>query len=444
MKQVVIFGAGLVAPPMVRYLLDAGFKVRLIDQEGARAARLIASHPLGRENGQALGLDIQDQAEMRRQIAAADLVVSLLPAALHPRIAEVCVEVGRHLVTTSYVSPAMRALDGVARAKDLLLLNEMGVDPGLDHMSALALIHREEQTGKTLTGFTSWCGGLPAPEANDNPFGYKFSWSPRGVLLAAKNGARYLQDGRLVEIPPERLFAQPAQVDIPGLGCFEGYPNRDSVSYRETYGFGERVTTLLRGTLRNPGHCRLFSALLTLGLLEDAPRQRSAGRTARVFMEGLFGAPLEDQLARRIGQPLDSAGFLLHALRHVGLLDEKPLLLSEGSLLDIMVAHLQTHLAFQPGERDLLVMRHEFSFEDPAGHRERRSSLLIEFGQPHGDSAMARLVSLPAAIAVRRVLEGQVGERGVQIPIGPGLYEPILAELESLGVRFRETEVETL
>ncbi|HDT14536.1 MAG TPA: saccharopine dehydrogenase, partial [Candidatus Aminicenantes bacterium] len=241
MNKVLVLGAGLVARPLVRYLLERpGLAVTVADVEAGRAEALVAGHT----RGAAEVLDIADRAALSAAIERADLVVSLVPYTFHPLIAELAVESGRPMVTASYVSPAMRALDERAKAKGVILLNELGLDPGIDHMEAMRIIHEAHEAGRSVLGFTSWCGGLPAPEANTNPFGYKFSWSPRGVLLASKNSARFLKDGRIVTIPAAELFARPETIGIPGLGDFEGYPNRDSVAYRETYGIPEALTVL--------------------------------------------------------------------------------------------------------------------------------------------------------------------------------------------------------
>ena len=376
---------------------------------------------------------------MREQVAAADLAISLLPAPHHPLVARACLDSGVHMVTTSYVGPEMSALDAEARKKNLLLLNEIGVDPGIDHMSAMEVIHREQKKGGTLVGFSSWCGGLPAPEANDNPFGYKFSWSPRAVLVAARNSARYLKDGEIVDITPERLFAEPGTAEIPGVGTLEGYPNRDSVSYLDTYGFDKsQVKNMFRGTLRNQGHCQLYTQLIKLGLFDDAPEHDLAGVSCKALMEKLFGAPLEKTIPDKLAVPADQSP--LEAMKYIGLLSDEPVGLDKASLLDIMAHRMDKGLAYQAGERDMLVMRHDLTFEFDGGkRRECVTAIMVDYGIPNGDSSMARTVSLPAAIGTRMVLEGQIKLRGVQIPIEPGIYVPIMAELEKLGISFTET-----
>ncbi len=271
MKKIFVAGAGLVVRPLVGYLLDQpDFHVVVGDVEPDRAARIVAGHP----RGTAVTLDIQDAAAFRERIAGADLVVSMVPYTFHPLLGRIAIDLGKPMVTASYVSPAMKALDEDARRRGVLLLNELGLDPGIDHMEAMRIIRRIKGGGEVVEGFVSWCGGLPAPEANTNPFGYKFSWSPKGVLLAGKNSARYLEDGKAVFIPSEKLFESCRTVSVPGCGNFEGYPNRDSVPYAEAYGIPESEDHV-------PGHLEV--SRLVLDHEEDrGPRSaRSDGKEAR-------------------------------------------------------------------------------------------------------------------------------------------------------------------
>ena len=379
-----------------------------------------------------------DEQALRKFVAESDLAVSLLPAPLHPVVARACLDLGKHMVTTSYVGPEMMALDDEARDKDLLLLNEIGVDPGIDHMSAMRVVHNEQNQGGTLVGFSSSCGGLPAPEANDNPFGYKFSWSPRGVLVASRKSARYIRDGQLVEISPDDLFADPAIVEIPNVGTFEGYPNRDSVSYLDTYDFDkEQVTTMFRGTLRNIGHCKLYSNIIRLGLIDNEPEYEVAGLSYKGLMEQLFDAPLEETVPAKLG--INPADAPTEALRYIGMLSDEPIDAERASMLDLMADCMAKTLVYKEDERDMLLQRHDLTFTYPDDRREQVTAIMIDYGIPGGDSSMARTVSLPAAIAARMILDGTIQIRGVQIPIIPGIYVPVLDELETLGIGFEET-----
>src|SRR4030042_6958263 len=267
MKKVLVLGAGLVARPPVQYLMDLpGVEVTAASRTVSKAQAIVGNHP----NGRAVALNVDDDAALEAAVRQADLSISLLPYVYHPKVAALCVKHGKHMVTTSYVKDQMRALDGAAKEAGVILLNEIGVDPGIDHMSAMKVIHEVERKGGRISSFVSWCGGLRAPDANDNPFGYKFSWSPKGVLLAGKNSSRFQKEGRIVEIPGEELFDHYWPVQIPGLGEFEGYPNRERLPYADTYGI-RPSDWMFRGTLRNPGWCRTLKTIATIGLLDDPP-----------------------------------------------------------------------------------------------------------------------------------------------------------------------------
>jgi len=435
MKKVLVLGAGLVAKPLVNYLLgQPDFFVTVADMEAGRAARIVGDHP----RGVAEVLDITDKAALGAAIGRAGLVVSMVPYTFHPVVAELAIEQGRSMVTASYVSPAMRALDARAKERGVILLNELGLDPGIDHMEAMRVIHEVHDAGGQVAAFTSWCGGLPAPEANTNPFGYKFSWSPRGVLLASKNSAKFLKDGRVVDIPAADLFVRPETIGIPGLGEFEGYPNRDSVAYRDTYGIPE-AQTVFRGTLRYPGWCETLRKMVELGLLDDVAKDRS-GQTWSGLMRELSqagpGSDTKAAVASKLG--LDAGSAVLSRIEWLGLFAEKPLPAPRSSALDNLTALMMDRLRYEEGERDMVVLQHEFLARTETGRIDRIVSTLVDYGIPHGDSSMSRTVGLPAAIGARLILEGRIGLTGVQVPVVPDIYGPILDELEPLGVRFEE------
>ena len=264
MKSVLVLGAGLVTRPAVKYLLDHGLSVTVASRTVKRAEALIEGHP----NGRAVAVLADDTAAMSKLVASHDLAFSLLPAIMHVEVAKLCLEHNKPMVTTSYVSPAMKDLDGQAREKGLFFLNEIGLDPGIDHMSAMEIIHRVAKSGGKIRKFSSSCGGLPAPEANNNPLEYKFSWSPIGVLRAGKNQARYQKDGKVIDIAGPRLFDYNWQVEIDPLGEFTIYPNRDSTPYKELYGLHD-ATSMFRGTIRYNKWCKCMKQLGLLGLLDQ-------------------------------------------------------------------------------------------------------------------------------------------------------------------------------
>ena len=340
------------------------------------------------------------------------------------------------MVTTSYVSEAMRALDSEAKDAGIIILNEIGLDPGIDHMEAMRIIDGVHGSSGRVASFRSYCGGLPAPEANTNPFGYKFSWSPRGVVLAAKNSARYLEGGQEISIPGEELFDHYWTVEIEGLGEFEAYPNRDSIPYIETYGIPE-TETMYRGTLRNPGWCATWKALVRLGLLDEEERDLR-GPTWAGFMRELIGDGSED-LKRDLAAHLELAedAEVLKRFEWLGLLSDEPLPLERGSALDLLAAKLLEKLQYEEGERDMIVLQHEFVASYP-NRKEKITSTLIDFGVPGGDTSMGRTLGLPAAIGTKLILQGEIGLQGVQTPVVPEIYRPVLAELEEQGIEFQE------
>jgi saccharopine dehydrogenase-like NADP-dependent oxidoreductase len=437
-KKVVVFGAGLVASAHVKYLLEHGYQVTVASRTVGKAKHIVGRHPDGRP----VAFDIETEGDSRLDeiVREHDLAVSLLPYVYHTRVAKSCVRHRKHMVTTSYVKPEMQAMDGEAKAVGVALLNEIGVDPGIDHMTAMKVIHRVKAAGGTITRFTSFCGGLPAPEANDNPFGYKFSWSPRGVLMAGRNPARFRQDGDLVEIPGQDLFLNYWCVPIEVEGKvipFEGYPNRDSLPYAETYGITS-TRTMFRGTLRNQGWCPTLKKVAELGLLEET-RMDLSGLSYAQFMAKLIGKQsprgVKQAVARKLG--LDPGNFIVANLEWLGLFTSAPLPTGCTSALDVLTATMLAKMSYAPGERDLLILQHQFVAAYP-DHREKIRSTMIDFGIPGGDSSMNRTVGLPAAVGVRLILEGKVTSRGVLVPVLPEIYEPALVELERLGIQFSE------
>ncbi len=434
MNRVLVLGAGLIARPLAKYLLNQPeFHLRVASRTLSKAEQLVSGHP----RGDARALDVSDIAALEDFVGEAELVISLLPYAHHPAVAELCIKHRKDMVTTSYTSDAMQALDGEAKAAGIIILNEIGLDPGIDHLSAMRIIDDVHEKGGEIVSFYSYCGGLPAPEAKANPFGYKFSWSPRGVVLAAKNSARYLKDGEEVSIPGEDLFAHYWTVGIEGLGEFEAYPNRDSLPYLETYGIPE-AKTMCRGTLRNLGWCKAWKKLVELGWLSEE-EQDLRGLTYADFTGRLIksssGIKLKGELATYLG--LDEDSEVLAKLDWLGLLDDVPLRVERGSALDLLAAKLLEKLQYEEGERDMVILQHEFIARYPR-HREKIISTLADFGAPGGDTAMARTVGLPAAIGAKLILQGQIRLKGVQVPVAPEIYGPVLKELEQQMITFEE------
>lgn len=435
MKKILILGAGLVAKPLVRYLLDQpDFKVEVASRTVSKAVKLIDSHP----DGEAKELNLKDEEGLKKEIADSDLVISMVPYGFHPKVAKFCIDFGKHMVTTSYVSEAMQNLDSEAKNAGILIINEIGLDPGIDHMEAMRIIHEVEEKGGEIQSFTSFCGGLPAPEANTNPFGYKFSWSPIGVLLAGKNSAQYLKEGQQVLIPAEDLFKDYAIINIEGLGEFEGYPNRNSLPYIQLYGI-QSTETMLRGTLRNKGWCRTMKKMVDLQLLDEEEKEWG-DITYKDFIRRLMDNPAEEDIKKALGAHLsiEEDSDIIQRLEWLGLLSDEAITVSKGSVLDILGARMLEKLQYEEGERDMIILQHQFIASYPDDKKEKITSTLIDFGIPDGDSSMARTVGLPAAIATRLILEGKIEMTGVHIPVIPKIYTPILQELKGMDITFKE------
>ncbi|UCF05197.1 MAG: saccharopine dehydrogenase NADP-binding domain-containing protein [bacterium] len=436
MAQVVIFGAGMVARPLVRYLLDQpDTTVVVATRTVSKAEKMIDGHP----QGVAKTLDVKDMAGVEKEVKAADVVVSLLPYAYHVAVAELCLKHKKQMVTTSYVSDEMSALDDRAKETGIIILNECGLDPGIDHMSAMRIIHDVTDRGGKVTSFRSSTGALPSHEANNNPFGYKFSWSPRGVLLASRNSAKWLEDSKEVDIPGEELFENYYILDVPGTGAFENYPNRNSVPYKEIYGLKD-AATVYRGTLRMTGWCETMRNIVATGWLQDEPVKGFSGKTFADMTRHLIGAKVGDDI---IGATAEFLGIkpyaaIMKRIEWLGLFSDKALPSDKDNPLDYMNVLTLEKMSMEPGDRDMVVMHHEFLAEFPGGEKESLTSTLVDYGIPDGDTSVARTVALPAAIAVKMILNGKINLTGVYVPVIPEIYNPILDELEELGIKFVE------
>ncbi len=439
MKKILILGAGLVAKPLVRYLLDQpDFEVEVASRTVSKAVKLIDNHP----QGKASELNLKNEEGLKDEISKADLVISMVPYTFHPIVAKYCIYYKKAMVTTSYVSEVMKNLDAEAKKAGILILNEVGLDPGIDHMEAMRIIHEVEEKGGEILSFTSYCGGLPAPEANTNPFGYKFSWSPTGVLLAGKNSAQYLKDGQQIFIPSQDLFDNFLTINIEGLGEFEGYPNRNSLPYIELYGI-KSTKTILRGTLRNKGWCSTIKKIVDLGFLEEEEKDWT-GLTYKDFLKKLMNNPAEEDIKKALSTHLniEESSDIIQRFEWLGLLSDEPLPSEKNSPLNILGAKMLEKLQYEEGERDMIMLQHQFIASYPGDKKEKITSTLIDFGIPHGDTSMARTVGLPAAISTKLILEGKIEKTGVHIPVTPEIYIPILQELKELDIAFKEKKEE--
>jgi len=433
MKKVLILGAGLVSKPMVEYLLEEGFEVIIATRTKEKADKLLGGH----KNGRSLAWMTDDMVTLNAMVRDSDLTVSLLPYKYHVDVAKLCLKHRKPLVTTSYVSPAMQELHDEAVKAGVILLNEAGLDPGIDHMSAMRIIDTVRERGGKIEEFYSLCGALPAPEYATNPLGYKFSWSPKGVVLASRNGASYLKHGKIVTVDPINLFKDRFSHFFPGVGELEVYPNRDSVSYVDIYGL-KGISTMYRGTFRFRGWCETLDLMKAIGLIDDGDIDYT-GKTFRQFVAeraGLPGKNLREELKAKPG--LDATERALDAFEWLGLFSDTVMCYSVTSPYEITFDPMIKKMCLGDTECDMIVMQHLFlaSFHD--GRTEVISSRMLDFGSPATNTSIARTVALPAAMAVKQILTGKITLHGVYRPVLPEIYNPILDELERYGITMEE------
>ncbi|HEY4335210.1 MAG TPA: saccharopine dehydrogenase C-terminal domain-containing protein [Puia sp.] len=419
MKKILLFGAGKSATSLIRYLLGItaarGWELVVAESNLALAESKIAGAPQAR----AVAIDVTREDQRDTLVGAADLVISLLPPALHYGAALSCLKMGKHLLTASYLDDSIRALEAPIKEKGLFFLCEMGLDPGIDHMSALQLIRDIEAGGGSIRSFHSHTGGLVAPESDDNPWHYKISWNPRNVVLAGSAGARYRENGAIVTKEYARLFEAPGGVLAPGIGDLAWYPNRDSLSYIPLYGL-EATETFIRTTLRYPAYCQAWAPLVHAGLTDDKTPVEPQGLSLADWSKPLL--PWLDNVNRG-------------PLEFLGCFDEAPVPASARTSADILQHLLETRLAMRPADRDMIVMIHELGFERGGKNYTAKSTLVVK-GEDSLHTAMARTVGLPLGIAAVLVLEGRITLRGLHIPISPAIYNPVMEELQRQGICF--------
>ena len=442
-KTVVVLGAGYVSAPLVEYLHRASNIRLIVASQLKEEADVLANKFPGVES---VFLNVLERPDTLNDIvSSADVVVSLLPYSLHHVIGKACIAAKTHLVTASYTNENVKALHDEAVAAEVTILNEIGLDPGIDHLLALECFDNVKQAGGKIESFVSWCGGLPAPECSSNPLRYKFNWSPRGVLLNTLASARYCRDKRVVEIPEGgELMSAVQDLDfLPGF-ALEGFPNRDSTIYKDLYGLNT-VNTMLRGTLRFKGFCNTVQALHCLGLIDPNPHPclhpNGPDITWRVLICNLLGLANDnifyENLKRKLGEMLNSE-VSVQAIEDLGLLKED-LVLKLNTPLDTLTHYLAKKLCYERNERDLVILRHDIGILWPDNRREIKGINLVLYGEIDGHSAMARTVGYPTAIAVKMILDGEIQQRGVVLPFTADIYRPLLNRLKAEGMEFFET-----
>jgi len=443
MKHILVLGAGQSSPFLIHHLLELAEKhdwfITVGDRDVDLAARRVDKHA----RGQAVAVDANDISLLATLIKKATLVVNLLAPAFQHQIAIECVDHKAHMVSASYRDRNVRELNNEAQRKGVIILNEVGLDPGIDHMSAMKVIHEIRQRGGRVTSFVSYGSGVPAPDSCSNPLKYAITWNPRNVVMSSEFGAQYLINGKIKIVPYPDVFARSWPVQVEGIGTMEAYPNRDSLSYRETYGL-QYTHQMVRGTLRYPGWSETWCQIVRLGLPNETLRipniaERSYAELVEMFLpRTVAGATIEERVAFHL--KISPTGKIMDNFRWLGLFSEEPVGPVGETMAEAMIALLTRKLTLGPTERDMVVVQHEMEVEYPeeAARREKHISTLIAYGEPGGFTAMSRTVGLPAALAVELILTGGLPLTGSHIPTHPAIYTPILAGLEKAGLTFTD------
>jgi len=426
MTRFLVLGAGFVAEPVVEYLSrNKNNQITLADYDYANTQKVSEKYP----QISSLQIDVSNKADLTSLIKDKNVVLSLVPAPFHPLVAQVCIEQKVNLITASYETDVMRDLAQQAKNAGIIILNEIGLDPGIDHLSAMEIIDKAHENGEEVESFTSWCGGIPAPDDNDNPLGYKFSWEPRGALMALLNDAVYLHNDKVIKVEGKDLLLWSKPMKIADLQL-EGYPNRESISYKKTYGI-ESAKTILRGTLRYQGFSQIIQSAKSLGLLNPEPITITQGISWRDFVALLNS----NKDLNKILENLD--GKSNQALEWIGCFSENPVEVKH-SALDAFCALLLQKLSYKKCEKDMVVLQHLFSIKKPDGSRYKLTSVLKQIGEVDGYSAMAKTVGYPAAMAAQLIADNKIANKGLILPVTKDIYQPILSQLKNEGIEFQE------
>lgn len=443
MKNILIIGAGKSSSYVIKYLLEKSNEEKLHltigDVSIENATKLINNH----KNAKAIIFDVFDKNQRENAIKNATIVVSMLPARFHIEVAKDCLKYGKNLVTASYVSPAMKVLDKQVKAKELVFMNEIGVDPGLDHMSAMQVIDKIRNKGGKMLLFESFTGGLVAPESDTNLWNYKFTWNPRNVVLAGQGGAAmFIQEGTYKYIPYHKLFRRTEFLKINNQK-FEAYANRDSLKYRETYGL-KNIPTMYRGTIRRVGFSRAWNIFVQLGMTDDSYSiENSENMSYRDFVNLFLAYSPSDsvELKLRSYLKIDQDDVMWEKLLELDLFNpNKKIRIKNATPAKMLQKILEDSWTLQENDKDMIVMQHLFGYEKE-GKKEQVESSLIVLGENQNYTAMSKTVGLPLAIATLKILNGEITKPGVQIPIAKEVYQPILKELKNHGIEFIEKKV---
>ena len=444
MKHILIIGAGRSASSLIKYLLNKSESENLHLTIADLSLELAQQKTGGHKRATAITFDIFNAEQRNTQISKADIVISMLPAHLHYEVAKDCITHKKHLVTASYISPAMQELDEKVKENNLIFMNEIGLDPGIDHMSAMKIIDDIKEQGGRIILFESFCGGLVAPKSDNNLWNYKFTWNPRNVVLAGQGGtAKFIHEGTYKYIPYNSLFRRTEVMEVEGYGKFEGYANRDSLKYRSVYGL-DNALTLYRGTLRRVGFSKAWDMFVQLGMTDDSYiMEDSENMSYREFVNAFLPYHPTDSVELKLRHMLkiDQDDSRWEKLMELDLFNQnKKVGLANATPAQILEKILSEKWTLSPEDKDMIVMYHKFGYE-LNGETKQIDATMVCTGEDQTYTAMAKTVGLPVAMATLHILNGNITTPGVQLPISKEVYTPILKELEAFGVIFKETHV---
>lgn len=436
MKNILVIGAGRTSSSLINYLLDKsaefGWLITIADQSLELAEQKAANHP----RAKAIQFNVMDSEQRSLFIGKADIVISLLPETLHVHLVKDCIKHRVNLVSASYVSPAMASFNDEAASAGLVFLNEMGLDPGIDHMETMKLLAKVKAKGGKLISLRSFGGGLVASDSDDNPWGYKITWNPMNVVMAGVASARYVKDEKLKIVPYNRLFRDVSIVEVPGLGKFESYPNRDSIKYRRIYNI-PRIPNVFRGSIRKIGFCKAWNALVQIGLTDNRylvpdSNKFKYSEWLSFYLDKKNGISVKQALMDFLNEPEDSD--VLKKIEWLGLLSDEKIMLTDVSPAEILLDLLKRKWKFTEKDRDMVILQTEVEYEIE-NRIEKIISSLVVYGEPGYNTAMATTVGLPLGVGAKLILNNSVKEKGVIIPTHADIYKPALKELAEHGIK---------
>jgi len=442
MKQILIVGAGRSASSLIEYLVSRAPQNNWFVKVADFDLKLSQSKVCDSKHSSAISFDVNNEKQREKIVSESDLVISMLPASMHIHLAKECIRFSKNMVTASYVSDEIKSLHSQAIEKDIIILNEIGLDPGIDHMSAKKMIDEIHDKNGKITSFKSFCGGLVAPEYDSNPWNYKFTWNPRNVVLAGQSTATYIHNNDYKYIPYHSLFTKTEEVEILDEGIFEAYANRDSLSYREIYDL-PNIATMLRGTLRKKGFCSAWNVFVQLGMTDDSFQIiNSDGMTWRSFLNSFLDFDDKLSVEQKLVNQLYISDKEIKKLEWIGVLSNEVIKLKKGTPAQFLQELLESKLSLDKGDKDMIVMQHLFEYIEEDKCKKLKSSLVLK-GIDDLNTAMSMTVGLPVAIASELILNDRISKKGVVIPIHKEIYNPVLESLKKFGIEFIEELVKS-